>query len=122
MQSNTTVEQSLNDDHETNTRSQQSIRNEKQMFIQRNSSTCSSPLESPKIPIDSQSRSSSLLSYSYTLFPSTISGVLHAQNSGALDWSSNGLIAYGCQNLVVIVDTRPTLSFRQSKSNVYIDC
>ncbi|KAH9517429.1 WD repeat-containing protein 11 [Dermatophagoides farinae] len=114
MQSNTTVEQSLNDDHETNTRSQQSIRNEKQMFIQRNSSTCSSPLESPKIPIDSQSRSSSSLSYSYTLFPSTISGVLHAQNSGALDWSSNGLIAYGCQNLVVIVDTRPTLSFRQT--------
>ncbi|XP_027197476.2 WD repeat-containing protein 11-like [Dermatophagoides pteronyssinus] len=108
MQSTTTEEQSLKDDHETT--QQQSSKNEKQRFLQRNSSTSSSTLTSPKIPIDSQSSTS----YRYTLFPSTIPGILHAQNSGALDWSSNGLIAYGCQNLVVIIDSRPTLSFRQT--------
>lgn len=109
MQSTTTIEeQSFNNDDK-------SIKNEEK----RNLSTCSSPLASPKIPIDSQSSSTS---YRYSLFPSTIPGILHAQNSGALDWSSNGLLAYGCQNLVVIVDSRPELSFRQSNLNSYTCC
>ncbi|XP_078587664.1 WD repeat-containing protein 11-like isoform X3 [Branchiostoma floridae x Branchiostoma japonicum] len=35
-----------------------------------------------------------------------LTGALHHQNKGASDWGWPGLLAYGCQNFVVVVDTR----------------
>ncbi|XP_013381759.1 WD repeat-containing protein 11 isoform X1 [Lingula anatina] len=35
-----------------------------------------------------------------------LSGALHHQNKGACDWGWQGLLAYGCQNLVVVIDTQ----------------
>lgn len=66
--------------------------------------------ESSRIELDEDP----LLDYKYSLTPLTIPGPLHPQNFGAIDWSINGTIAYGCQNLVIIVDTKPSLVFRQS--------
>lgn len=40
------------------------------------------------------------------LFPKTITGPLNAQNKGACDWGWQGILAYGCQNLVTIVDPK----------------
>ncbi|KAK2170890.1 hypothetical protein NP493_1127g02083 [Ridgeia piscesae] len=34
----------------------------------------------------------------------TLSGVLHGLNRNSCDWGWQGLLAYGCQNLVVIID------------------
>lgn len=31
-------------------------------------------------------------------------GHLHILNKNCIDWSSNGLISYGCQSIVVIYD------------------
>ncbi|XP_070541595.1 WD repeat-containing protein 11-like isoform X2 [Ptychodera flava] len=36
----------------------------------------------------------------------TLTGVLHNNNKGASDWGWQGLLAYGCQTSVVIVDAR----------------
>ncbi|KAF7489636.1 WD repeat-containing protein 11 [Sarcoptes scabiei] len=66
--------------------------------------------ESSRIELDEDP----LLDYKYSLTPLTIPGPLHPQNFGAIDWSINGTIAYGCQNLVIIVDTKPSLVFRQT--------
>lgn len=38
------------------------------------------------------------------IMPKTIVGQLHALNKGACDWGWQGLVAYGCQNCVVVVD------------------
>jgi len=38
--------------------------------------------------------------------PKTLTGILNAQNKGACDWGWQGMLAYGCQNLAVVVDTR----------------
>lgn len=38
------------------------------------------------------------------LYPKTITGPLNAQNKGACDWGWQGILAYGCQNLVTVVD------------------
>ncbi|XP_025096054.1 WD repeat-containing protein 11-like [Pomacea canaliculata] len=40
------------------------------------------------------------------LFPKIITGPLHAQNKGSCDWGWQGLLAYGCQNLVTVIDPR----------------
>ncbi|XP_076467443.1 WD repeat-containing protein 11-like [Babylonia areolata] len=40
------------------------------------------------------------------LFPKTVTGPLHAQNKGACDWGWQGVLAYGCQNLVTVVDPK----------------
>ncbi|VVC35482.1 Hypothetical protein CINCED_3A000598 [Cinara cedri] len=37
--------------------------------------------------------------------PRTFSNQCHLLNKGAIDWSENGLLAYGSNNLVVIIDT-----------------
>ena len=50
--------------------------------------------------------------YPYHMSPSTIPGILHFNNFGAIDWSITGLIAYGCQNRIIIVDK--SMSFCQS--------
>ncbi|XP_077991912.1 WD repeat-containing protein 11-like isoform X2 [Glandiceps talaboti] len=36
----------------------------------------------------------------------TLTGILHNNNKGAADWGWQGMLAYGCQTSVVIVDTR----------------
>lgn len=74
----------------------------------------SSPLASPKIDSAVTDQDNQSFQYEYSLSASTIPGILHAQNCGAIDWSLNGLLAYGCQNRVVIVDTKSPLSFCQS--------
>eukprot|EP00122_Pirum_gemmata_P017799 Pgem_evm1s16679 len=38
------------------------------------------------------------------LTPRNVPGKLHTENSQAGDWNWNGLFAYGCQCLVVVVD------------------
>lgn len=54
--------------------------------------------------------------YSYTITPMTVPGVLSTHNQDAIDWSANGFIAYGCQNVIVIVDTNCTsINYCQSK-------
>ncbi|XP_073210303.1 WD repeat-containing protein 11 isoform X4 [Lepidochelys kempii] len=35
----------------------------------------------------------------------TLTGALSAQNKGAVDWGWQGLIAYGCQSLVLVIDS-----------------
>ncbi|XP_075791464.1 WD repeat-containing protein 11 isoform X1 [Pelodiscus sinensis] len=35
----------------------------------------------------------------------TLTGALSAQNRGAVDWGWQGLIAYGCQSLVLVIDS-----------------
>ncbi|KAK7110591.1 WD repeat-containing protein 11-like [Littorina saxatilis] len=40
------------------------------------------------------------------LFPKTITGPLHLQNKSACDWGWQGVLAYGCQNLVTVVDPK----------------
>ncbi|XP_078310578.1 WD repeat-containing protein 11-like [Crassostrea virginica] len=40
------------------------------------------------------------------LSPKVITGALHAQNKGAADWGWQGLLAYGCQGFVVVVDPK----------------
>ena len=39
--------------------------------------------------------------------PCVLPGIVAPENAGALDWSFNGLIAFGCQTVVVIVDPGP---------------
>lgn len=73
----------------------------------------SSSTSSPKN--DSQPPTDLSLSYPFHVSPGTIPGILHFNNNGAIDWSVNGLIAYGCQNHIVIVDTSHSLSYFQSK-------
>ncbi|ESP00415.1 hypothetical protein LOTGIDRAFT_140712, partial [Lottia gigantea] len=55
------------------------------------------------------------------LFPKTVTGPLHAQNKNACDWGWQGLLAFGCQNYVNIVDPK-TLQviqvLQKHKSNV----
>ncbi|XP_077868471.1 WD repeat-containing protein 11 [Saccoglossus kowalevskii] len=36
----------------------------------------------------------------------TLTGLLHNNNKGAADWGWQGMVAYGCQNFVVVLDTR----------------
>uniref|UniRef100_A0A2S2NNV8 WD repeat-containing protein 11 n=1 Tax=Schizaphis graminum TaxID=13262 RepID=A0A2S2NNV8_SCHGA len=51
--------------------------------------------------------------------PRTFSNQCHVLNKGSLDWSENGLLAYGSNNLVVIVDTAkviPVQCFTDHKS------
>lgn len=40
------------------------------------------------------------------LSPRVLPGALHAQNRGASDWGWQSVIAYGCQNFVVVFDPR----------------
>uniref|UniRef100_A0A2C9KHQ4 Uncharacterized protein n=1 Tax=Biomphalaria glabrata TaxID=6526 RepID=A0A2C9KHQ4_BIOGL len=40
------------------------------------------------------------------LHPKIITGTLHAHNKEASDWGWQGYLAYGCQNLVTVVDPR----------------
>ncbi|XP_056005072.1 WD repeat-containing protein 11-like [Ostrea edulis] len=40
------------------------------------------------------------------LSPKVITGALHAQNKGASDWGWQGLLSYGCQGFIVIVDPK----------------
>lgn len=70
-----------------------------------NSSSTSSPNKNEPAP------STTNISYPYHISPSTIPGILHFGNNGAIDWSLNGLIAYGCQNRIVVVDTAGSLSY-----------
>ena len=72
----------------------------------------SSPLVSPRVELSDCANENG---YSYTISQSTISGVLHMHNTSAIDWSPSGLIAYGCQNRIIVVDTNHSMTFRQSK-------
>ena len=38
------------------------------------------------------------------IMPKTLPGVLNNHNKNCCDWGWQGLIAYGCQNVVVILD------------------
>ena len=38
------------------------------------------------------------------IMPKTLHGVLNALNKNCCDWGWQGLVAYGCQSVVVIVD------------------
>lgn len=38
------------------------------------------------------------------IMPKTLPGALHNLNKGSCDWGWQGLVAYGCQNVVVVVD------------------
>ncbi|CAG5129448.1 unnamed protein product [Candidula unifasciata] len=40
------------------------------------------------------------------LYPKIITGALHAHNKDACDWGWQGCLAYGCQNLVTIVEPK----------------
>lgn len=57
--------------------------------------------------------SNSIPNYPYCISPSTIPGILHMSNYGAMDWAPNGLIAYGCQNKIIIVDANNSMTYVQ---------
>ena len=38
------------------------------------------------------------------LMPKCLTGAMHALNRGSADWGWQGLLAYGCQGCVVVVD------------------
>ncbi|GFO31567.1 WD repeat-containing protein 11 [Plakobranchus ocellatus] len=40
------------------------------------------------------------------LYPKIITGALHAQNKDACDWGWQGYLAYGCQNLVTVIEPK----------------
>ncbi|XP_074640587.1 WD repeat-containing protein 11-like isoform X2 [Tubulanus polymorphus] len=40
------------------------------------------------------------------LAPKTLTGILHASNKSACDWGWQGMLAYGCQTFVVIIETK----------------
>ncbi|ESO13031.1 hypothetical protein HELRODRAFT_63831 [Helobdella robusta] len=46
------------------------------------------------------------------IMPKTIPGMLHNMNKNSCDWGWQGLISYGCQNVVVVVDP-PTVQIIQ---------
>ncbi|XP_053548627.1 WD repeat-containing protein 11 [Bombina bombina] len=51
----------------------------------------------------------------------TLTGALTPQNKGALDWGCQGLIAYGCHSLVLVVDPRSAQTLQvleKHKANV----
>jgi len=50
----------------------------------------------------------------HNISPRTISGVLNQYNQNAIDWSLNGLIGFGCQNRVIIADTKNSIKVCQS--------
>lgn len=52
----------------------------------------------------------------HNICPRTISGVLTQSNQNAIHWSSNGLIAFGCHNRVIIADTKKSVKVCQSMS------
>jgi hypothetical protein len=53
----------------------------------------------------------------HNISPRTISGVLTQTNQNAIDWSSNGLIAFGSHNRVIIADTKKCVRYCQSMSS-----
>lgn len=56
-----------------------------------------------------------------TVAPRVLTGPASTYNQGAIDWGENGLLAYGCQYTVVIVDTKnvqPIQSLDKHKSMV----
>jgi hypothetical protein len=53
----------------------------------------------------------------HNISPRTISGVLTQTNQNAIDWSSNGLIAFGSHNRVIVADTKKSVKYCQSMSS-----
>ncbi|XP_015281538.1 PREDICTED: WD repeat-containing protein 11-like, partial [Gekko japonicus] len=51
----------------------------------------------------------------------TLTGALSPQNRGAADWGWQGLIAYGCHSLVLVIDSKTAQTLQvleRHKSNV----
>lgn len=57
------------------------------------------------------------------LVPRIIPGALNNANKDAIDWNHHGLMAYGCQSTVVILDVqsyRVLFCFDQNKKTSYL--
>uniref|UniRef100_A0ACB8F9N9 WD repeat-containing protein 11 n=1 Tax=Sphaerodactylus townsendi TaxID=933632 RepID=A0ACB8F9N9_9SAUR len=51
----------------------------------------------------------------------TLTGALNSQNRGAADWGWQGLIAYGCHSLVLVIDSKTAQTLQvleRHKANV----
>ncbi len=55
------------------------------------------------------------------LVPRIIPGALNNANKDAIDWNYHGLLAYGCQSTVVVLDPQSFRVFHSFKiSSIYI--